>query len=247
MERMEKFNTESKTKQIKEEIVDDILSGVFLPGESIPSQSDYAKKYGVSRLTVRKAIDDLVAKGILWTEQGKGTFVQELATNAYSYRRLSGFSSNVVSGKAHTHSKVISIQQIPADIRLSRHLQIELGAPVVLIERLRYINQVCACFQRSFLVQQRVAHIDFQKEHLEEHSLYAVLRDKAGITLSYVDEKFRAIRASSQLAEYFKVSEGDPVLYVLRVTYDGDSRPIEYCEDYESSDVKGAWVKSISF
>lgn len=244
---VEKFNTETKTKQIKEAIVEDILSGVFLPGESIPSQSDYAKQYGVSRLTVRKAIDDLVAKGILWTEQGKGTFVQELAVNAHSYRRVSGFSSNVGSGKVHTHSKVISIQELPADVRLSRHLQIPQEAPVVLIERLRYINQVCSCFQRSFLVKERVAQIDFEQEHLEANSLYAVLREKAGITLNYVDEQFRAIRASRQLAEYFAVGEGDPVLYVRRVTYDGDNRPIEYCEDYESSDVKGAWVKSISF
>ena len=130
-------------------------AGCSCPGESIPSQSDYAKQYGVSRLTVRKAIDDLVAKGILWTEQGKGTFVQELAVNAHSYRRVSGFSSNVASGKVHTHSKVISIQELPADVRLSRHLQIPQGAPVVLIERLRYINQVCVCFQRSFLVKER--------------------------------------------------------------------------------------------
>ena len=70
---MEKRNMGPKHKQIKEDIVEDILGGVYEPGDMIPKQSDYAKEYNVSRLTVRKAIDDLVAKGILRTEKGKGT------------------------------------------------------------------------------------------------------------------------------------------------------------------------------
>lgn len=243
---MEKENMGAKHKQIKEDIVEDILSGVYEPGDMIPRQSDYAKKYNVSRLTVRKAIDDLVLKGILQAKKGKGTFVQEIATKAYSYRRLSGFSSNVVSSDAKVHSKVISIQEIEADRPLAVHLQIEENSKVILIERLRYVNDNCVAFQKSYLAKERVGEIDFEKENLNVNSLYSVLNKKAGIVLSYLDERFRAIRASEELSAYFQVEQGDPILYVKRVTYDSNHVPIEYCKDYESSDVNGIWVRSIS-
>lgn len=242
---MEKAAGIPKHKQIKEDIVDDILSGVYQPGDMIPKQSDYAKMYNVSRLTVRKAIDDLVLKGILRTEKGRGTFVQEIATKTYSYRRLAGFSSNVIANEAKVYSKVIRIQELEADKSLAMHLKIAEQSRVILIERLRYVNDNCVSFQKSYLAKERVGGIDFEQENLNENSLYDVLRQKAGIVLSYLDEHFRAIRASEEISSYFHVEEGDPVLYVKRVTYDSSHVPIEYCKNYENSDVNGVWVSSI--
>lgn len=243
---MEKENMGPKHKQIKEDIVEDILGGVYEPGDMIPKQSDYARKYNVSRLTVRKAIDDLVMKGILRTEKGKGTFVQEVATKAYSYRRLAGFSSNVVSKTAKVHSKIVAIEELEADKTLASYLQIEEKDKVVLIGRLRYLNEVCVAYQKSYLPKKRVMGIDFEQENLSEDSLYDILQRKVGLVLSYVDERFRAICANKELSGYFKVEEGDPILYIRRITYDPDDTPIEYCKDYESSDVNGIWVRSIS-
>lgn len=243
---MVKGKQEAKHKQIKEDIVEDILSGVYSPGDMIPKQSDYAEKYNVSRLTVRKAIDDLVMKGILVTEKGKGTFVQPIAAGANCYRRSLGFSSNVNVGKAKVRSRVLKIERLQADKTLAAHLQIEEGSDVVNIERLRYINDICVSLQKSFLAGERVGNIDFAAENLNENSLYELLRRKAGLELSYVEEQFRAIRAGREVAEYFHVEEGDPILYVHRITYDNLGRPIEYCKNYESSDVNGIWVKSIS-
>jgi DNA-binding GntR family transcriptional regulator len=64
--------------------------------------------------------------------------------------------------------------------------------------------------------------------------------------MSLADERFRAVRATEEIAGYFGVEEGDPILYVTRVTYDSNHVPIEYCRNYESSDVNGIWVKSMS-
>lgn len=241
---MEKAYIGPKYKQIKEDIVEDILSGVYEPGEMIPKQSDYAGMYNVSRLTVRKAIDDLVRKGILRTERGKGTYVQELATKAYGFQRLAGFSSNVVSDKLRVHSKVLNIQEMEADHSLARHLQIAVGSKVVMIGRLRYINDNCMAYQKSYLIRERLGAIDFKAENLEQSSLYDVLLKKAGIVCSYLDERFRAIRANRELSSYFHLEEGDPILYVRRVAYDESHMPFEYCKDYERSDVNGIWVRN---
>ncbi len=244
---MEKANSGVKYKQIKEDIVDEILSRVYEPGDKIPGQDEYARKYNVSRLTVRKAIDDLVEKGILRTEKGKGTFVREIATKTYSYRRLTGFSSNVISKNVTITSRVTCINELKADKRIATHLQIPEGADVVNINRLRYINEICVSYQKSFFAKERVANIDFESEDLNNNSLYDILQTKAGIVLNYVDEHFRAIRANKEISEYFRVEEGDPVLYIVRVACDCKNIPIEYCENYDSSDVNGVWVKSISF
>ena len=243
---MGKSNLGPKFKQIKEDIVEDILSSVYLPGDVLPTQEEYASKYNVSRLTVRKAMDDLVLKGILRTEKGRGTFVQEVISNTYSYRRLSGFTSNIGSKKIKVTSRVISIQDVLADKRLSMKLEIPIGDEVVLIERLRYANGICASFQRAFLIKARVKNIDFLHEDLEQGSLYELLRSIEGITIGFADEHFRAVRATKEIAEFFAVEEGDPVLYVNRVAYDSSGRPVEYCENSDSSDVNGIWVKSVS-
>lgn len=243
---MDKSSLGPKFKRIKEDIVDDILSSVYEPGDMIPSQEDYALKYGVSRLTVRKAIDELVTKGILRTERGKGTFVQEVVRNVYSYRRLTGFTSNVVSRKAKISSKVLSIQQLKADKRLSVKLQIPLQAPVTLVERIRYVNGLCVSFQRAFLANEQIGTIDFVAADLNKNSLYETLRREAGIVLGFVDEHFRAIRATEEVASYLELEVGSPILYVSRVTYNTNNVAVEYCENYESSDVNGIWVKSIS-
>lgn len=243
---MAKNSAEPVFKQIKEDIVDDILCGVYNPGDMIPTQDEYAKRYGVSRLTVRRAMDDLIGKGILASERGRGTFVQEIATKTYSYRRLSGFSSNIVSSKVKVHSKVLEITEEAADKRVAMHLRISEGTMVIRIERLRFINEVCVSYQKSFLAKERVKGVDFVAEDLNRHSLYSVLEHRVNLKPSYVDEHFRAIRSPEKIAAYFKVEEGDPVLYVLRVTYGADNVPIEYCENYDSSDVNGVWIKSVS-
>lgn len=244
---MKKANSESKYKRIKEDIIDDILSSVYLPGETIPTQEEYAKKYNVSRLTVRKAFDALIQKGILRSEKGRGTFVQEIANNTYGYRRLSGFTSNVVSQKVRVYSKVLDIRRAKADKRVATKLQIPLGNEVLVIERLRYINDICTSYHRSYFVWSRVSDIDFEKEDLTQNSLYGILEEKAGMVPGYSDEYFRAVSATQDMAGYFELEEGDPVLQVSRVTYNVDNQPIEYCENYESSDVQGVWVKSISY
>lgn len=233
-------------KQIKEDIVEDIISSVYRPGDKLPTQEEYARKYGVSRLTVRKAMDDLILKGILRAEKGCGTFVQEIVANTYSYRRLAGFTSNVASQKVKVTSRVLGISELQADKRLATKLNIELGAPVILLERLRFGNGVCMSLQRSFIVKELTKNIDFFQEDMEKESLYQLLREKAGLYMEFADECFRAIRATAQLAEYFEVEEGDPVFLIYRVTHDVKNRPVEYCEEYSSSDVNGVWVKTLN-
>lgn len=243
---MENRETSRIHEQIKEEIVDNILAGVYRPGDIIPGQVYYAEKYNVSRLTVRKAIDALVAKGILYTHKGKGTFVQEIATNTYGYRRLSGFSSNVLSRSVRVSSVVLGIQRLSADKRLSHSLQIPEKEPVVLIERLRCVNDICVSLQRSHLAVMRVGHINFEEEDLETGSLYRLLDEKANLAPAYLDEHFRAVACPAPMAEHFGINPGAPVLYITRIAYTQNDVPIEYCENYENSDVNGVWVKSVN-
>lgn len=74
-----KLNTHSSTPlymQLKQAITEDINKGVYTPGEKLPIETDLCDIYGVSRITVRKAVLDLVEEGLLIRQQGKGTFVQ---------------------------------------------------------------------------------------------------------------------------------------------------------------------------
>ena len=115
--------------QLKNELLKKITSKQWLPGEKIPSEKELCQIYGVSRITVRKALDELAESGHLVRRQGKGTFV----TNVSVEQRLSKFYSFSEELKKHGMQekvKVIRLEQIPATQEIADRLEIELPAQV---------------------------------------------------------------------------------------------------------------------
>lgn len=230
-------------KQIKNRIVADIRNQVYKPDSKIPTQEEFAQKYGVSRVTVRQAIVELVQSGVLYTQRGKGTFVRQLPLQYRGFNRLHGFSENVRKTGQRPTSKVLLLDRRPADKTLARELDVEIGHELVYIHRLRLVQDLPVALENVYLNAKWVKGIHFEKDLQDDVSLYELLRSRIGVRFQYADEVIGAVLAEEETAERLGVATKDPILFVRRTSYVGDGTPVEYCENYLRSDIHGILIR----
>lgn len=227
------------------QIIEDIIKGKYEIGDVIPTQNELADTFQVSRATVREAIKELIHRGILQTVKGKGTFVLNKPGEIGRSERSKGFSgANFRNIGKERHTKVIVVEDIPADKLLSTKLMIPIGNMVVHIKRVRYVDEYPMCVDDAYLVKRYIEHIDFQKEDLENNSLYLILEKKADIYIDFIEEKFRGISCTEENAKYLGICEGEPILNIKRVSSDDHGKIVEYCENFERSDLFSTVIQS---
>src|SRR2546430_3827104 len=122
--------------QLKEIMREKISSGEWQPGDLIPSERELGEQYGISRMTARQAITELVNEGLFYREQGKGTFVSRHKITQQLIR-LTGFTEDIKARGQRPCTKVISAQMFAADETTAEKLRIDPGTLIFRLQRLR--------------------------------------------------------------------------------------------------------------
>lgn len=212
--------------QIKEYIRRNIQSGAFDVHERIPSERRLADQFHVNRLTVSKAISDLVQEGLLYTQVGKGTYVSPEKIDQ-TLHSLTSFTQDASGRGQRASSRVLYAGVEPASARIAKALSILPGAEIVALHRLRLADDQLIALEKSHLVYALCPDIldehDFSRE-----SLYRVLREQYNIRLTYAHQTIRAGIAEADEIEALQADGCTPILRITRVTYDADDRPVEY-------------------
>lgn len=230
--------------RIVDDIQHDIEHGVYMEGDCIPTQLQLAEKYNVSRITVRDAINELIHMGLLYTKQGKGTFVAPKSHLSYPAMRSRSFSGEIKHAGMSVTTQVLALEHCIADIRLCNAFGMKEGFPLVRLSRLRSIGGFRTLVSTSYLDAERFREIDFLKEDFGTHSLYETLIQRTGLVISGTEEEFRAVKCPAYIAKLLELSEDEPVIYVKRSTFDAQGRCFEWSEQYERTDRFGIKVRS---
>lgn len=226
-------------------IIEDVINGKYEIGDFIPTQNELADMYKVSRATIREAIKELIHRGILKTVKGKGTFVVNRPGEIGRAERFKGFTgANFRNIGTEKKTRVIVVEEIPADKLLSTNLMIPIGNPVVHIKRVRCVGEYPMCVDDAYLAKRYIENIDFQKEDLRNNSLYMILENKANIYIDFIEEKFRGISCTEENAQYLGINAGEPILNIKRMSCDQHGRVVEYCENFERSDLFSTVIQS---
>ncbi len=213
--------------QLKEILRERIRSGEWKPGSLIPSERELSEKYGISRMTARQAITDLVNEGIFYREQGKGTFVSNRKITQQLIH-LTGFTEDIRARGQLPSTKVLSAEMSPADEATAEKLRIEPGTLIFRLQRLRLADDEPLAIE--------VSQIHFKgcerllEEDLEHNSLYRVLESRFGIMLMEADQELEAGLVENDEAQLLSISPGSPVLFTRRTTYTERNQPIEYAK-----------------
>ena len=216
---------------IYEELQQQIINGDYLVGDLMPAEPDLQKRYNVSRITVRHAVQLLVDEGYVERIHGVGTIVLS-QKKSLQLQNLLSFSEE--NKEYNLQSSLFSFEaSIPASPLVCSQLDLPKSAMVSCHERIRWIDEIPISFQRVYCP----SFISLSAEELSssDASLYQLFRIK-GYMVKKANETIESVVANEELAKILKVAENSPLLYVQRVTRDEQDRLIEYAEFFYRGD-----------
>jgi len=214
--------------QLKAALEERIRTGALSPGQALPSERRLAEMLGVSRLTVRRALDELVAGGVLTRRQGSGTYVTPRVEQPLSV--LSGFSEDMRARGMVPGSRWVKRERGQASPTEAMTLSLAPGEPVVRLLRVRTADG------RPMAVEHAVIPARFLPDPgAVGESLYATLKGQ-GLLPARALERIRAVAATERVAELLGVGPGTPVLYIERVSYLSDGTPLEFTRSHYRGD-----------
>jgi GntR family transcriptional regulator len=206
-----------------EEILEGFIA-TLAPGTALPSERELAKRYDVARGTVSQAVEGLAVKGLLYRVHGSGTFVAE--PKLRQPETLTSFSEDMRARGMTPGSVVLGRQVVPASEIIARQLEVEPGAPVVQVERVRTADGEPMAFERTYLPAGRFPGLE--EIDLTDLSLYETLAERWGVQVAVADQWFSVMRLTDGEARLLGVSSGQPALLFQRVTRDQSGSVVEY-------------------
>ena len=215
--------------QIGDVIEHAIASGDLQPGDRLPPERELAQWFGVNRLTLRQALADLERGRLIRRSVGRrgGTFVAE-PTVERDLSSFAGFSEQARRLGLTASALVLHVGQLPASSAVARGLELEEGAPVLEVARLRLANGRPVVLESSSFPVERFAGM---VEEPLEGSLYELLAERYDARPCRAVEKLEPVRADSRAAQMLGVGRGAPLLLVERIAFDADGTPVEFARD----------------
>lgn len=217
--------------QLQELIRRKIETGEYREGECIPSEAELQRRYNVSRITVRNAIEGLVFEELLVKKQGVGTTVaaHRFADDTSS---LKSFTEKTLDQHADARTEVLEVKKIGASRRIAEHLDIAPESTLLFVKRLRFIdNEPIGVFSNYIR-----GDIGVRDNHDFSGSIYRLLEETYGVRIGEAEKVIEAIIASAEEGELLGVSPGDALLLIRNTTYDKSGSPVEYAEGLYRSD-----------
>ena len=199
-------------------------------GDLLPTEKELMTEFGVSRVTVRKALALLEEKDLLTRIRGKGTYIsgEKLHHNAFE---LTGFIEDVTAQGKRPGSKVIQFELITANEYLSKKLDIDVDDQVYALSRLRLINDEPEVLEKTYM---SVAMFPDLSVEVLNHSKYEYIEKQKGLEIALSKEVIVVEIADEMLASQLNININHPVLKVISTGELKDGRPFEFSENYFS-------------
>jgi len=212
-------------RQIQQGILDQIESGELQPGRPLPSIQRIAARMGVSQMTVRQAVRALCEVGVIYSRQGKGTFISGIKLER-DFRQVLSFTEETVGRGAVPSSKVLSFTVQPPSEEVRAALRLHETDSVFSLRRVRFGNAVPMGIECSSLPVQLCPEL--METFDPSSSLYEELSEHYGIQLMVTDEVIEVGLANAEDARLLKIAAGSPVFLFTRLSYLENGTPVEH-------------------
>lgn len=216
--------------QLSQQMEAAIRSGHLKPGEMIETEMQLAARHGLSRPTVRHAIQDLVNKGLLFRRRGVGTHVVNSPLRR-SVELTSLYEDLVRAGREPT-TQVLVLKRILVEGEVPEALNLGSKAHVTYVERLRMVDGEPLSLMRNWLPE---GQFQPKRSALEENGLYELLRSQ-GIHVTMANQQIRATAATAEESRILHVKKGSPLLNMRRIALNEEGQPVELSNHVYRSD-----------
>ena len=209
--------------QLRDRLRTDILEGRLKPQQQLPSESELIAANGVSRITVRQALNDLLKEGLIVKVHGKGSFVAPPRVTQ-DLTQLRGLAEAVSAQGRTIHTRVLSWTDLPASPELARELAVAPGAGLSELQSLRYLNREPLSLNLSFMTRALGARL--RKIDLQSRDLLNTFEADLGLAIGHAEMSISAVAAGRLQAKHLRVRAGTPLLRVHRVLFAKDGEPL---------------------
>jgi GntR family transcriptional regulator len=210
--------------QVEEVLREDIANKMYLPGQTIPTETELQDLFEVSRETIRKAVTNLVLAGLLEKRKGLGTFVAQPKI-VHRLGRLYGSTDEILARGTIPGTTFIEKKEITPSDTIRREMDLKKGDNVIKIKRLRFVDEEPVAILSSYLPSDLVP--DLVQVQFRNNSLYMTLEEVYGFKLDEADEVIEAGSIGKKDAKWLEIREKTPILVVKRLTYLDNGRIIE--------------------
>ena len=222
-----------KYHQLKEWLRDQIAASS--PGHPIPSEPQLCKDFGISRTTARKAVTDLVNEGLLYRQQGHGTFVAQPRLQERFTQLAVGFHQYMTSHGIPVTTQVLEQRVVPATRAVADYLGIQIGEPMVKLVRLRSVDGKCMLIATTYIPHALCSGLEY--DDLKEVSLYSLLAEKYGLRIARGTRTVKAARYDEREVALLGADRDVPALVVSAVMIDDQGRRVEFSEAKHRGDL----------
>jgi GntR family transcriptional regulator len=215
----------SKTHKLYLALRHSIVTGELSSGARFPSEPELGNLHGVSRVTVRRALDQLEQEGLIRRQPGAGTFVSKRAETRPILTDLSNAFADLIEMGRKTEVKVLSFSYVPASGLIGQALLLDEDEPCQRSVRVRYIEDE----PFSYLVTHVPGRIGatYTKADLASTPLL-VLLERSGVRAQRAQQTVSATMAAPEVARALKIDTGSPLISLSRVVFDRDGRGVEH-------------------
>jgi GntR family transcriptional regulator len=216
-------------------IADAIRENKYPPGSQLPSELELMQILGVSRTTLREALRTLEEQNTINRRRGLGTFVSErsivkdLSINFGITEMITqaGFLPKTIKCEIHKEN---------ASGKMAKHLEIEEGAPIIVVNRLRLATDTPIVWSQDMVPAAMLDSKVPRERDLETQSLYDYLEKNHGIRIFQGTAVLRPIPAPKDVAERLQIHRNDILLQISQTDYDENHQPVIYSDEYHLSD-----------
>ena len=207
--------------QVAQQLEHAIETGELPPGTRLDGELALAQALGVSRPTLRRAIEYLVDRGYLVRRRAVG--IQVVHPKVRRPVGLTSLYDDLAASRKDPRTTVLSLSTVPASDRVAHALGLEDGVDVLALERLRYADGQPLAIMRNWLP---VGVVELTAERLERAGLYQLMR-AAGVGLHLASQTIGAREATAAEAKLLQAHKGEPLLTMSRTTYSENGQPVE--------------------
>ena len=208
--------------QVAQRIENAILEGTLAPGARIENEVALGDRLGLSRPTVRRAIQDLVDKGLLVRRRGIGT--QVVHGQVTRGVELTSLYEDLARDGKKPSTKTLKYEITKADAKVAERLGVAVGSPVLHLRRLRLADSTPVSVMENWLPAD---FTDIGEAELNEHGLYQMLRFR-GVTMSVAKQRIGARKAQADEPDLLDIEKNAALLTMDRTAYDNSGRAVEF-------------------
>jgi GntR family transcriptional regulator len=203
--------------------------------EALPSEADLCQRFEISRTTVRKALSDLVQEGLIYTMQGKGTFVAPRKLTSAWVQQTGGLFADMSERGISVAMQVLELAVITAEENIQKALKVGEGEQVYKLRRLRFVDDQPFDVVTNYLPCRLFPGLE--NEDFNQRSLYSVLREKYNVRFERGLRTVEAGACPAEDARLLQIRARSPILIMHSTMYDEKGQVIEHGVVFQRSDV----------